>query len=150
MTIFLSLKVWGARTFESKRKHFHTLFPRGAASTHGTHLPLPTTTHCASHPSTNSLQWCPINQIRAQSKFKITNIYLFICFYNKSPSSTAIKGNLKWNCSLGSGCKEKCWPHWKWRGTTSFLLVFCMSLTILNGSQSQLHSESDISKLYTE
>lgn len=149
--IFLSLKVWKARIFGGTKAPVSHSTPQGC-SWHTQHPPSPAHHHhCPSLPNSNSLQWYTVNQIRAQSKFKITNFYLFICFYNKSPSSTAIKGNLKWNCSLGSGCKEKnAEPHWKWRGTTGFLLVCCVPLTILKDCQSQLHSESDISKLYTE
>lgn len=115
--MFLSLKVWRARISGGTKAPFsHSC--RGGSW----HLPLPTSTPRSSLPSSSSVQWgtATADQLRAQPKFKITNFYLFICFYN-SPSSTVIKGNLKWNCSLRSRCKEKCWDRWKQRGTTGFV-----------------------------
>lgn len=136
-TRFLSPKYEEQEHLEAWISLFHTPFPRGAVSMGDPHLPLP------SIPLSPALLHC-------QAKFKITKFHVFICLLQQKPKQNSHQGKLKMKLQLRVWRQGKMLTWLEMKRLHQLSACILHAPTILNYSQSQSHSEPDISKLYTE
>lgn len=140
-TSFLSPKYEEKEHLEARNPHFHAPFPRGAVSVGKLAFP------CPASPSPQQQQPALVH---CQAKFKITKFHVFICFLQQKSEQNSHQGKLKIKLQLRVCMQGKMLTWLEMKRYHRLSAHILRAPTVLNDSQSQPHSEPDISKLYTE